>query len=194
MQAARGTSLNPGDHTDSPNTTAGRSRFRLVFLGTALLGYLVDVGTKLLAVDRLTGKGRVDLVGDLLGLNLARNPGAAFSTGTGFTEVFSVLAIVATVVVLWLSRRVGSTAWAIGLGVLLAGITGNLTDRMLRAPGPLRGHVVDFLELPHWPIFNVADMCLNLGVVIVLVQTLRGVRLDGTRDRANPDAARQDPA
>ena len=66
-------------------------------------------------------------------------------------------------------------------GLLLAGIGGNLTDRLLRDPGPLRGHVVDFLMLPHWPIFNVADMCINAAAVLILVQAFRGIRLDGTR-------------
>ncbi len=184
MQAARGTSLNPGANTESPIPSPHRARLRLVFLSAAVLAYLVDLGTKVLAVEQLTGKGRVDVIGDLLGFNLVRNPGAAFSTGTGFTWVFSLLAIVATLVVLWLSRRLGSTLWAVGLGLLLAGITGNLTDRIFRSPGPLQGHVVDFLELPNWPIFNAADICLNIGVVIVLIQTVRGIHLDGSREVA----------
>ena len=83
--------------------------------------------------------------------------------------------------VLWLSRRLGSTVWAVAFGLLLAGICGNLTDRLLREPGPLRGHVVDFLMLPHWPIFNVADMCINVAAALILVQAFRGIRLDGTR-------------
>jgi signal peptidase II len=185
MQAARGTSLSPGDNTDSPTPDSPRrTRVRLVFVATALVAYAIDIGTKILAVDQLSGRGRVDLVGDLFGFNLTRNPGAAFSTGTGYTAGFTVLAIVATAVLLWVSPRVGTTFWAFGFGLILAGITGNLTDRLLRSPGVLRGHVVDFLELPHWPIFNVADMCLNIGVVVVLIQTVRGIRLDGSRHEA----------
>ena len=182
MQAARGTSLNPGDHSQpaTPKSPA-RARIRLVFVTTAVVALLIDISTKVLAVDRLTGRGRVDVFGDVLGLRLTRNAGAAFSTGTEFTAGFTVLAVVATVVVLWLSRRVGTVFWAFGFGMLLAGITGNLSDRIFRSPAPLRGHVVDFLELPNWPIFNVADICLNVGVAVVLVQALRGVRLDGSR-------------
>ena len=82
---------------------------------------------------------------------------------------------------LWLSRRVRNFGWAIAFGFLLAGITGNLTDRLFRAPGVLRGHVVDFLMLPHWPIFNVADMCINVAAALILVQAFRGIRLDGSR-------------
>ena len=71
--------------------------------------------------------------------------------------------------------------WAAGLGLLLAGVSGNLTDRLLRDPGPLRGHVIDFLMLPNWPVFNVADICINVGVGLILLQVLRGVSLDGSK-------------
>jgi signal peptidase II len=151
-----------------------------LFAVFALL-YAVDQATKWLAVDRLTGKPDKQLVGDVLVLHLTRNAGAAFSTGTGYTELFSCVAVAAVLVVLWLSGRVRDAVWAIGFGLLLAGITGNLTDRLLRAPGVLRGHVVDFLMLPHWPIFNVADMCINVAAALILLQAFRGVRLDGSR-------------
>jgi signal peptidase II len=95
--------------------------------------------------------------------------------------LFSWLAIAAVLVVLWLSLRVRNVGWAIAFGFLLAGITGNLTDRLFRTPGALRGHVVDFLMLPHWPIFNVADMCINVAAALILVQAFRGIRLDGSR-------------
>ena len=147
----------------------------------AVLVWTVDQVTKWLAVEHLTERGRVELVGDLLGLHLTRNPGAAFSFGTGFTEVFTVLAVCACAVVLYLSPRLGSKVWAVGFGFLLAGVAGNLTDRIFRAPGMFRGHVVDFLELPNWPIFNVADMSLDVAVALILIQGLRGVRLDGSR-------------
>ena len=152
-----------------------------LFAGVALTAYAVDVVSKVLAVDRLTGRPDVSVVGDFLQLHLVRNPGAAFSTGTSFTEFFSVVSILAVLVVLWLSRRLGSTAWAVALGLLLAGVAGNLTDRLARQPGPLRGHVIDFFMLPHWPVFNVADICIDVAAALILVQVYRGVRLDGTR-------------
>jgi signal peptidase II len=158
----------------------------LLFAVFALF-YAVDQATKWLAVDRLTGKPDKELLGDFLVLHLTRNAGAAFSTGTGYTELFTCLAVAAVVVVLWLSRRVGDALWAIAFGLLLAGITGNLTDRLFRAPGVLRGHVVDFLMLPHWPIFNVADMCINVAAALILVQAFRGIRLDGTRVARHTD-------
>jgi signal peptidase II len=149
----------------------------------AVLGYALDLSSKVLVVDRLTGRPPVHVVGDVLTLYLARNPGAAFSTGTSYTLLLSVVAIVAAGLVLWFARRVRSAGWGLGLGFLLAGILGNLTDRVFREPGFLRGHVVDFLALPHWPIFNVADMCINVAAAFIVVQALRGVGLDGRRSR-----------
>lgn len=181
MQAARGASLT-GDHDGSPPARHHPSRIRLlaVFGLVAATAYVVDVLSKIVAVDRLSD-GDVELVGDLLVLHLVRNPGAAFSTGTAYTEVLSVVAIAAVAVIIYLVRRVGSLGWAVGLGLLLAGVLGNLTDRMLREPGPLRGHVIDFFMLPHWPVFNVADICIDVAAVLIVVQVVRGVRIDGTR-------------
>jgi len=180
MQAARGTSLSPADSAESSSVGA-RRRHITTFALVALVLYSADQVTKHLAVAHLTGEPYKPLVGDLLQLHLTRNPGAAFSTGTAFTEVLTGVAIVAVGVVLWLSRRVGSTVWAVALGLLLAGVSGNLTDRMLREPGPFRGHVIDFLMLPNWPIFNVADMCINVAAGLILVQAFRGIKLDGSR-------------
>jgi signal peptidase II len=154
-----------------------------VFALVALTAYAVDVVTKIVAVDRLSGRADVEVVGELLKLHLVRNPGAAFSTGTAYTQVFSCLAMVAVVVIIVVARRVGSVLWAVALGLLLAGVAGNLTDRLVREPGPLRGHVIDFFMLPHWPVFNVADICIDIAAALILVQVFRGVRLDGTRSQ-----------
>jgi signal peptidase II len=143
------------------------------------VGLVLDQVTKHLAVEHLADH-RVSLVDGLLHLTLARNAGAAFSTGTSYTAAISVVAIVAAVVVVVLTLRVRSRWWATALGLLLAGVLGNLGDRLFRPPAPLRGHVVDFLQLPHWPIFNVADICINVAALLILLQVVRGVRLDGT--------------
>ncbi|WP_309649385.1 signal peptidase II [Nocardioides sp.] len=192
MQAARGTSLSDDDATpESRSTTHGGGRLRLRFAAIALVVYLVDILTKIVAVDELADRD-IPLVGDFLVLHLTRNPGAAFSTGTQFTEVLSVIAIVAVVVVLWLSRRLGSAGWATALGFLLAGVAGNLTDRIFRDPGPLRGHVIDFLMLPNWPVFNIADVAINIAAGLILIQAFRGIRIDGTREDAD-DPERTEP-
>ena len=96
--------------------------------------------------------------------------------------------MVAVGVVLYLARRLGSLGWAFALGFLLAGVAGNLTDRLVREPGPLRGHVIDFFMLPHWPVFNVADMCIDAAAVLILIQVYRG-----HPDRRHP-RARGEPA
>jgi signal peptidase II len=189
MQAARGASLT-GDHEVDPPARPPTSRARLltVFGLVAATAYVVDVVSKMVAVDRLTGRPDVEIVGDFFVLHLVRNPGAAFSTGTGFTQVFALLATAAVVVILWFVRKVGSAVWAVALGFLLAGVLGNLTDRLLREPGPLRGHVIDFLMLPNWPVFNVADICINVAAGLILIQAFRGIRIDGTRTHDHDQA------
>jgi signal peptidase II len=163
-------------------------RALVVFAVIAAAGYALDVVSKVLAVQHLTDRPPVSVVGDFLTLYLARNPGAAFSTGTSYTLVLTCVAVAAVVGVFWVSRRLHSTGWAIGLGFLLAGVLGNLTDRVFRSPGVFRGHVVDFLQLPHWPIFNVADVCINIAAGVIILQALRGVSVDGARaQRGTPE-------
>lgn len=190
MQAARGTPVDDRgegpDETRTPLLAAPRTWLLFAAVGLSLLA--VDQVAKVLAVRHLTDRPDVELVGEVLQLHLTYNPGAAFSLGTRFTEALAVLATVATLVVLWLSRRLRSRWWAVALGLMFAGITGNLTDRILREPGPLRGHVVDFLMLPNWPVFNIADICINVGVAMILVQVLRGIGLDGQKIDAKDDA------
>ncbi|MGC4112443.1 MAG: signal peptidase II [Nocardioides sp.] len=179
MQATRGTPLSSVDPEAAPQSSS--SRHRLLFVTVAVLAYAVDLSTKLLAVAHLTPDEPRDVVGGLLRLDLVRNPGAAFSTGTSYTLLLSVIALVAAGVVIRFGRRLGDATWAVALGLLLAGVCGNLTDRVFREPGLLRGHVVDFLELPHWPVFNVADMLIDSAVILIVIQTWRGVRITGAR-------------
>ncbi len=168
MQAAGGASL----------TDAARSRLGLI-IGIGAVAWLVDQATKTLAVHRLDGQPSVRLIGDIFQLTLTRNSGAAFSTGESLTVFISLFACVALVVVLVVARRVRDTVWAWAFGLLLAGIAGNLTDRLFREPGPLRGHVIDFFHLTHWPVFNVADICINVAAGLIVLQSLRGVPLAG---------------
>jgi signal peptidase II len=147
----------------------------------AIGAYAIDVLTKTIAVEKLSDGVDVELLGSWLVLHLTRNPGAAFSTGTEFTLLLTLIAIVAAGVVVYLTRKVGSRGWAWAFGLLLAGICGNLTDRLLRDPGPFRGHVVDFLMVPHWPVFNIADICINVAAGLILLQAIRGIGIDGTR-------------
>ena len=189
MQAARGASLTGDQNVSPPSRPRGtRTRLLVVFGLVAAVAYAVDVVSKIVAVDRLSDRPDVEIIGDFFVLHLVRNPGAAFSTGTAYTEVFTVLAILAVVAILWFIRKVGSAVWAVALGLLLAGVGGNLTDRLVREPGVLRGHVIDFFMLPNWPVFNVADICINVAAALILLQVMRGVHLDGTRATDAPAA------
>ena len=157
----------------------------MIFAGVALAGLAADVITKMLVVRYLDADAPVRLLGGLLTLRLIRNPGAAFSLGEQFTYVFALLsAVVVIFVVTRLLPKVGHVGWAVALGLLCAGVCGNLVDRVFRAPGVLHGHVVDFLQLPYWPIFNVADICISsAAVLIVVLSTVRNIGLDGERYR-----------
>jgi signal peptidase II len=147
----------------------------------ALLIWAADQGTKLWAVHGLTPGERVSLIGSAFGLDLTRNAGAAFSMATGATWVLSVVAVAVVVTIIRFARQLGSWGWTVALGLLLGGALGNLTDRLFRAPGFMRGHVVDFLEFPHWPIFNLADSCIVTAACLIALLSLRGIGIDGRR-------------
>jgi signal peptidase II len=156
---------------------------RLLLAAVALGAYIVDQVTKQLAVTFLDPGRPVPLIGDLVMLHLVFNPGAAFSLGEDFTVVIAAFAVVALLIVLfWIVPRVGDKRWAVSIGLMLCGIAGNLTDRLFRPPGPFRGHVVDFVQLPFWAIFNVADMCLVFGALLLAwLAVVRSVPLGGVR-------------
>lgn len=176
MQTETGTPLTRQAHPRTP-----RSRLLAALAGVGIVGYALDQGTKAWASSVLVPGVRRPLIGALLQLNLTRNAGAAFSVATSATWVLTIIAIVVICVTIYAARRLGSRGWAVALGLLLAGALGNLTDRFFRAPGGGQGRVVDFLELPHWPIFNVADMCVVSAAVLIGLLAIRGIGIDGVR-------------
>lgn len=140
-----------------------------IIITVALVGYALDRLTKWWAIASLDPDHPVSILGGLVTLRLVFNPGAAFSMGARLTIVFTVIAILALVGVLcWVAPRSRGTLQAVTVGLLAAGIAGNLTDRLVREPGPLRGHVVDFISLPHFAIFNVADICISAAAVCTI--------------------------
>ena len=179
---------------DVPGSTPSRPRSRVLLLGgIAALVLAADILTKRAAVARLEGREPVELLGGAVYLVLVRNPGAAFSLATGYTWVLSLVAVAVVVVIARIARRLRSTGWAVALGLVLGGALGNLTDRIFRAPGPLRGHVVDIVSLlapdGHvWPVFNLADSSIVCGGVLLVLLALTGRELDGSR------AVRETPA
>lgn len=187
MQAARGTPLTgpaAAGNSSQSGTPKRQPRRRVgVLVAVALFVLALDVVTKLTVVSTLSDRAPVRLLGGFLTLRVSRNPGAAFSLGTSMTLVFSAIAVTVIVVILRTSRRIRSLAWAITLGLLLGGATGNLADRVFRYPGLFRGYVVDWIQVPHWPVFNLADSAIVCGGILAVLMSARGVRLDGQRER-----------
>jgi signal peptidase II len=186
-QESAGSPSSPDPATVEASTTdAGRPprswRLAGLFAAVGLVVLGLDQLTKALALHHLTPGEPVNVVGSLLKFNLIRNPGAAFSLGTSYTPVISAIQIIVAVGVVWLSRRLGSIGWAVAFGFLFGGAVGNIVDRIFREPSPFHGHVVDFLQTPHWAIFNVADMAVTSAAILLVIQTLRGIKLDGTKD------------
>jgi len=160
-------------------------------IGVALTVLALDVVSKLIVVHTLSGHAPIRLLGGFLTLLLLRNSGAAFSIGTSMTIVFTAIAVAVIVYILRAARKLRSLPWAITLGLLLGGATGNLADRIFRSPGLFRGDVVDWIEWPHWPVFNLADSAIVCGGVLAVLLALRGVRLDGSREGAPDETGAQ---
>ncbi len=166
----------------APADPAPPPRRRLVMLVvTAVLVLALDVATKVLVVATMTDGQRIPLLGDTVSLYLIRNSGAAFSLATGLTWVLTLVAIAVVVGIVRFARRLRSPGWAIALGLVLGGALGNLGDRFFRAPGPLEGHVVDFVSVGWWPVFNAADSAICCGGGLLVVLALAGVEIDGRR-------------
>ncbi|MCP2264007.1 signal peptidase II [Promicromonospora thailandica] len=174
-----------GDATGPAPATNPSSGSRALVVWTGALAALV------LAVDQLTkwwaesalvpNAPTIPVVGDLLGIRLIYNPGAALSIASGYTWI---LTIVVTVVVVFIVRaigRLGSRGWAAALGLLLGGAVGNLVDRLAREPGFARGHVVDFIDYAGFFVGNVADIAVVAAAVLIALLSLRGIGLDGRR-------------
>lgn len=142
---------------------------------------IADLASKHVVVAKLSDRSPVQVIPRVLTLTLTRNAGAAFSIGTGATLVFSAVAIAVIVVIARTARSLASRGWAVALGLLLGGALGNLVDRVFRAPGPFRGHVIDWIELPHWPVFNLADAAIVTGGLLAVVLVTMGVELDGSK-------------
>ena len=165
----------------------GYTRAALAVLGlTAALAVTLDQIVKALATHHLTEGEPVRVLGGLIYLSLLRNGGAAFSLGSRYTWVFPVITVAVIGWIVWMGRRLRSVPWAVALGLVLGGALGNLADRLFRAPGPFRGHVVDMISLlaPYgrgFAIFNIADSCLTIGVALAVLLELTGRQRDGSR-------------
>jgi signal peptidase II len=181
-----------GGENPVPAKATGVAIAVLAITGAVVAG--LDQWTKQLALTGLSDGPPVPLLGGAVYLDLTRNSGAAFSIGTGYTFVFPLIALVVLGAIVWFARQLRSWPWALAMGLVLGGALGNLIDRLFRAPGPLEGHVVDFISVfapagEKFPIFNTADSALCCGVVLAIALEFAGFRRDGTRARGAAAAA-----
>ncbi|MFC8037790.1 signal peptidase II [Paenarthrobacter sp. NPDC057355] len=160
-----------------------------LFAGFAAFAYTFDQLTKLWVTSTMTEGERIPVLPPLLHWYYIRNSGAAFSIGENVTWIFTIVMAAVSVAILFQLRRLGSAWWALSLGLLLGGALGNLTDRLFREPSFAMGHVVDFIQLPNFAIFNIADSAVVSGVVIICLLTLRGIGMDGSRHVATTKTA-----
>ncbi|MBO0856105.1 MAG: signal peptidase II [Nocardia sp.] len=167
---------------DGPEAGAVRRLPWLLLIAVVVLA--VDLGTKALVVATMRPGEPISIIGDVFRLNLIRNSGAAFSMATGMTWLLTLIAVAVVIGVIRIGRTLRSRGWAVGLGLVLGGALGNLVDRLFRSPGPLQGHVVDFISVTRWwPVFNIADSAIVCGAILLVVLTVFGFEPDGTRTR-----------
>jgi signal peptidase II len=137
--------------------------------------WLLDFATKSWALNSLDSRNPVKLLGDFLQLTLYKNSGAAFSLAQGATTIFTFFAISVVAVIAFYSIKITSFGWSIVLGLALGGILGNLSDRIFRAPGYFVGHVIDWIQLPNWPVFNLADSAIVVAATLAVILSIRNV-------------------
>lgn len=163
-----------------------------------VLGSIAAIGAVIAVIDQITKNWAVDslpllepqpFIGEILQLTLLYNSGAAWGMGAEITPVVTCLqlAIVAGVIV-FAVKAVRSPWYTAALGLIMGGALGNIHDRLLREPGPFRGAVVDFLELPNWPVFNIADMAVVGGAIMIVALGVFGVASDPAHDEEDSSA------
>ncbi len=145
---------------------------RLFSLACAI--WALDFLTKNWAIENFSD-GPKKVLGDFLQFTLFRNPGAAFSFATGFTIVFTTISLAVLLFIARYASRITYSWWAYVAGLVLGGVLGNLTDRIFREPGFLYGHVIDWIEIPNWPIFNIADSAIFIAAGIAIILTTKNI-------------------
>jgi len=142
---------------------------------TAWVVWLIDLGTKVWAVEVLSSRANVQIIGSFLQLTFVQNSGAAFGIGAGSTIIFTFFALAVLIVITRYALQITSKGWALVCGIVLGGILGNLTDRIFREPSFLQGHVIDWIQIPNWPVFNIADSAIVIAAVVAIILTIRNI-------------------
>lgn len=157
---------------------------RWLFIAVALVLITLDQFTKNLAIATLKLGIDYPVLGEVLSWRLIYNDSAAFSLGFGQTWILAVIAAAATLATIWYSRRITSRSWAVMAGIFLAGVVGNLIDRLIREPSFGNGHVVDFIKIPfNFPVFNLADIFIVSMAILSVIRVFRGENLGGIAPR-----------
>jgi signal peptidase II len=142
---------------------------------TAWVVWLIDLGTKVWAVEVLSSRANVQIIGSFLQLTFVQNSGAAFGIGAGSTIIFTFFALAVLIFITRYALQITSKGWALVCGLVLGGILGNLTDRIFREPSFLQGHVIDWIQIPNWPVFNIADTAIVIAAVVAIILTIRNI-------------------
>ena len=147
----------------------------------AALAFGLDQWTKYLVVTHMQLGERITVIDGWLWWYSIRNSGAAFSMGENVTWIFTLIMAAVAVYLVVILRRTRAVYWLLALGGLLGGVLGNLWDRLFREPSFAQGHVVDFISVPNFAIFNVADSFICVCMVAIVLLNFRAVNLAGYR-------------
>ena len=143
--------------------------------GVAWFVWVLDLATKLWAVNTLSDRSNIRILGDFFQLTLVRNPGAAFSLAESATIFLTLFGFFVLGVIFYYSVKITSKGWSVVLGLAMGGVVGNLVDRVFREPGVLRGHVIDWLQVPNFPVFNIADSAIVIAAGLSMLLSLRNI-------------------
>lgn len=158
---------------------------RWLYLPVSLLLVTLDQFTKNLAIATLELGVDYPVVGEILSWRLVYNDSAAFSLGFGKTWILAVISTIATLATIWFARRITSTSWSVMTGIFLAGVVGNLIDRLIREPSFGNGYVIDFIKIPfNFPVFNLADIFIVSMAILAVLRIFRGEHLGGVEPKA----------
>lgn len=151
-----------------------------------VVAYVADLWSKEAVLANMQEGDRIVVLEPILTWHFIRNPGAAFSIGTEYTWLFTIIQAVGLIIVLYLIvRKARTLPWLLTLGALGGGIAGNLTDRLFREPGFGTGHVIDFIAVPNFAIFNIADSFIVVSIIVVVLLVMMGKTMDGRPEDSN---------
>lgn len=159
----------------APLKSSRAERARRLFIAVTTSIFALDLATKNWAETELKFREPIKVLGEFLQLSYSTNSGAAFSLFTDATLFLSSLKLAVAGFIIFYIRRVTRPVWSLGFALLLGGVLGNLYDRILRPPGLWRGEVIDWIELPNWPTFNIADSAIVSAGILMTILAMRNI-------------------